>query len=60
MYERILEFLIEAGYIGIILTGLSEALFMPFPMEIVYLPIVLAATNRAVIYTLISSSLNTK
>jgi len=50
MYEKILEFLIGTGYIGIIIAGLAEAIFMPFPMEIIYIPVALANPTRAINY----------
>jgi membrane protein YqaA with SNARE-associated domain len=50
MYEKILEFLISTGYVGIIIAGLSEALFMPFPMEVIYIPVALANPSRAINY----------
>jgi ubiquinone/menaquinone biosynthesis C-methylase UbiE/membrane protein YqaA with SNARE-associated domain len=42
MYEKVLELLTGTGYIGIIIAGFTEAIFMPFPMEVVYIPIALA------------------
>lgn len=43
--RKIIESLSTIGYIGNIVAGLSETIFMPFPMEVVYIPIALAITS---------------
>lgn len=53
MYTKVLDFLVNSGYIGIILAGFSEPLFLPFPMELVYLPIALANHSEAINYSFI-------
>lgn len=53
IYEKILQLLIGTGYMGIIIAGFSEAIFMPFPMEVVYIPVTLANPSMALYYTLL-------
>lgn len=53
MYERILEFLTNTGYIGIMVAGFSEALFLPFPMEVIYIPVALVNTTKAINYAVL-------
>lgn len=48
-----LNFLINYGILGIIIAALIEPIFMPIPMEVVFIPIVMANTKRAFLYSLI-------
>lgn len=58
MFLAALEFLKSIGYIGIIVAGLAEAIFMPFPMDIIFIPLAAANPNKAINYvvTLITFS----
>lgn len=53
MYEKVLEFLHSIGYAGIIISGFSEGLFLPFPMELIYIPVATANPAKAINYTLL-------
>lgn len=47
------SFLISYGILGIIIAALIEPIFMPLPMEVVFIPIVITNTKRAFLYSLI-------
>ena len=48
-----LNFLINYGILGIIIAALIEPIFMPLPMELVFIPIVMTNIKRAFLYSLI-------
>lgn len=48
-----LNFLINYGILGIIIAALIEPIFMPIPMEVVFIPIVMTNTKSAFLYSLI-------
>lgn len=47
------SFLINYGILGVIIAALIEPIFMPLPMEVVFIPIVITNTERAFLYSLI-------
>lgn len=47
------SFLINYGILGIIIAALIEPIFMPLPMEVVFIPIVITNTKKAFFYSLI-------
>lgn len=47
------NFLTNYGILGIIIVALVEPIFLPLPMEIVFIPIVMTNTKRAFFYSLI-------
>lgn len=58
MFLVILQFLNSIGYIGIMVAGLAEAIFMPFPMDVIFIPLATANPAKAINYavTLITFS----
>lgn len=48
-----LNFLINYGILGIIIAALVEPIFMPVPMELVFIPIAMSNPKEAFLYSLI-------
>jgi membrane protein YqaA with SNARE-associated domain len=51
--QTIIDILINYGILGIAAAGFSEAVFLPIPMEFVFIPIALLNTSKAFIYSLV-------
>jgi membrane protein YqaA with SNARE-associated domain len=51
--QTIIDILINYGILGIAAAGFSEAVFLPMPMEFVFIPIALLNTSKAFIYSLV-------
>jgi membrane protein YqaA with SNARE-associated domain len=48
--NSIISILIDFGVIGIVVSGFFEAIFLPIPMEFVFLPIALLNPDKALLY----------
>ncbi|MCT8975376.1 VTT domain-containing protein [Clostridium sp. CX1] len=48
-----INFMVNYGVIGIIISALIEPIFMPIPMELIFIPIAVANTKNAFLYSLI-------
>lgn len=57
--QTIINLLINYRVLGIAIAGFSEAIFLPMPMEIVFIPIVLFNTSKAFAYSLILIAFST-
>lgn len=53
MINNIIYFLIAYGVLGIVITSVMEPLFLPFPLELIYIPVTLLNPKFAMFYTLI-------
>jgi membrane protein YqaA with SNARE-associated domain len=51
--QTIIDILINYGILGIAAAGFSEAVFLPMPMEFVFIPTALLNTSKAFIYSLV-------
>lgn len=56
---HIIQVLIDYGIIGISIAAFCEAIIMPIPMEIVYLPVVLLNPKKALVYTFVLIGMST-
>lgn len=53
MLTHMLEFIISYGVIGILIAALVEPIFMPVPMELVFIPIAMSNPEKAFFYSII-------
>jgi len=53
MLTHIIEFIINYGVIGILIAALAEPIFMPVPMEIVFIPVAMSNPKKAFLYSII-------
>lgn len=51
--EYILNILINYGIFGIMISAFCEAIFMPIPMELIFIPIALINPSKAFLYSLV-------
>lgn len=51
--KYILNILINYGIFGVIISAFCEAIFMPIPMELVFIPIALINPQKAFLYSLV-------
>jgi membrane protein YqaA with SNARE-associated domain len=51
--QTIINVLINYGLLGIAIAGFSEAIFLPMPMEFVFIPITLLNTSKAFEYSIV-------
>jgi membrane protein YqaA with SNARE-associated domain len=51
--QTIIDILINYDILGIAAAGFSEAVFLPMPMEFVFIPMALLNTSKAFIYSLV-------
>lgn len=51
--NNIISILINYGVLGIIIAAFSEAIFMPVPMEFIFIPIALLHPEKAFLYSII-------
>jgi len=50
--QTFINILIDFGILGIAIAGFFEAIFLPMPMEIVFIPVALLNTSKALIYSI--------
>ncbi|KZL91448.1 YqaA family protein [Clostridium magnum] len=53
MLTHMLEFIISYGVIGILIAALVEPIFMPVPMELVFIPVAMSNPKKAFFYSII-------
>ena len=51
--DKIINLLINYGLMGIIIAALSEAIFLPIPMELISVPVYLSNPTKAFLYSII-------